>query len=534
MPMPRRLTVFTWLVLLGAFYVGFASGTGRLWDYDFWWHLKTGELLVQQGAVPHTDPFSWTRAGAPWNAHEWGWDAVLYLVYSAGGWLGLIYLKAILFGICALLAAYLALRWEAGLLPALAVTALMAVSVSIWLNARPQMLIVLYVLILLHLLTSHRQGRPQVLWWLPLVFLLWANTHGSFLLGWGLLALYGICQVLDPQGTGSPVSRSTSETPVPVAPPRRPLPPDLRFSWPRPQLGAVRPLLAPGLAAVFVCVLNPNLLEGALYPFTYLFGENAYHAKVITEYASPDFHQPIFMALGGLLLLTILAMILSPRGPSLWELALLALGTYLFLKWARNGPLLAVFCVPLAARHLSARAQRSLAWRWLGEQEAAGQQLRPALVALALVVLSLALAMIAPRDPSPSQTIADHLLPVRAVDFIEAQAPAGHMLNTYEWGGYLLWRLAPRYRVYIDGRADMYGKAMLQEYEQIVKLKPGWRQALRKRQIEWLLLRAESPLAVVLEGSGEYVPVYADETAVVLVRQDGVNRRLIAAAGQGR
>ncbi len=528
--MPRSLTTFAGLVLLGAFYVGFASGTGPLWDYDFWWHLKTGELIVQQGAVPHADPFSWTRPGAPWNAHEWGWDALLYLVYAAGGWLGLIYLKALLFGLCALLAAYLALRWGAGLLPALGVTALMAVAVSIWLNARPQMLIVLYVLILLHLLTSHREGRPRALWWLPPIFLFWANTHGSFLLGWGLLALFGVCEVLDPRGASLSPFRSTGETPGPPAQARPPVLANLRLLWPRPQLGGVRPLILPGVAAVLVCLANPNFLEGALYPFTYLFGENAYHAKVITEYASPDFHQPIFMVLGGLLLLTILAMILSPLGPRLWELALLGVGSYLFLKWARNGPLLAVFCVPLAARHLSARARRSLLWRWLGEQDAAGRPPRPALLGLAVAVLVLAMVVIAPRDPAPSQTIArtGNLLPIRATDFIADQTPTGPMFNTYEWGGYLIWCLAPKYRVYIDGRADMYGKAMLQEYEQIVKLKPGWRQALDGRGIEWLLLRAKSPLAVVLEGQGEYVQVYGDETAVVLVKRDGVNQRLIA------
>jgi hypothetical protein len=535
--MPRRLSAFAWLILLGAFYLGFASGTGRLWDYDFWWHLKTGELIVRQGAIPHADPFSWTRPGAPWNAHEWGWEALLYLVYSAGGWLGLIYLKAILFGVCALLAAYLALRWGAGLLPALAVTALMAVAVSIWLNARPQMLIVLYVLLLLHLLTSYREGRPRALWWLPVIFLFWANTHGSFLIGWGLLALFGVCEALQPSprgaglrlamppagegGVQAPALESTGETPVP---------PDLRLAWPRPRLRALAPLLLPGIASVLICLANPHLLEGALYPFSYLVGENAYHAKVITEYASPDFHEPIFVVLEALLLLTVVAMILSPVGPSLWELTLLLVGTYLFLKWARNGPLLAVFCVPLAARHLSARARRSPAWRWLGDQEGAAQQPRPALLGIAVAVLLLALVLIAPRDPSPAGTIAGNLLPVGATEFIQAKSLPGHMFNTYEWGGYLIWRLAPEYRVYIDGRADMYGTPMLQEYEKIVKLKPGWREALRQRQIQWLLLRAEAPLAVVLEGEGDYTVVYQDETAVLLVRRGRGNERLLETA----
>ena len=518
--MPRRLTALTSLVLLAAFYVGFASGLGRLWDYDFWWHLKTGELIVQQGAIPHADPFSWTRPGAPWTAHEWGWDALLYLVYSAGGWLGLIYLKATLFGICAALATYLALRWGSGLVPALAVTALMAVAVSIWLNARPQMLIVLYLLLILHLLTSYREGRPRALWWLPVIFLLWANTHGAFLLGWAVLALFGICEVLQP---GERRART------PVVPGEE----DLRTGWPRPRLGALVPLLLPGLASVLICVANPNLVAGALYPFSYVVGENAYHSKVITEYASPDFHEPLFMALEALMLVTILALIISPRGPSLWEVALLLVGVYLFLKWARNGPLLAVFCVPLAARHLSARARQTRWLHWLGESDRAGPAPRPLLVGVAAAVLLLALVMIAPRDPSPERTIDANLLPVRATEVIRANHFEGNVLNSYEWGGYLMWRLWPAYRVYIDGRADMYGTAMLQEYEQVAKLKAGWRETLRQRDIQWLLLRPESPLAVVLEGEGDYAKVYADDTAVLLARRGGPNQRLIEAGKAG-
>ncbi len=529
--MPRRLSALIWLGLFAAFYVGFASGLQRLWDYDFWWHLKTGELIVHQGAIPHADPFSWSRPGAAWTAHEWGWDAVLYLVYSAGGWLGLIYLKATLFGLCAALAAYLALRWGAGLLPALAVTALMSVAVSLWLNARPQMLIVLYVLLILHLLTSYREGRPRALWWLPVTFLFWANTHGAFLLGWAILALFGVCEVFQPSLRGADF---LARAPLGgLGSPAHADPSDLRLTWPRPRLGALVPLLLPGLASVLICLANPNGIAGALYPFSYIFGENAYHSQIITEYASPNFHEPVLLALQALMLVTILALILSPLGPSLWELALLLVGIYLFLKWVRNGPLLAVFCVPLAARHLSARARESRWLHWLGDPQLSRQPVRPLMVGLAVVVLLLALAIVAPRDPSATATISSHLLPARAVEVVKLNHFEGNMFDSYEWGGYLIWTLWPDYRVYIDGRADMYGTPMLQEYERVVKLRAGWRVTLKERNIQWLLLRSESALAVVLEGEDDYAKVYEDDIAVLLVRRSGVNQRLIDAAQTG-
>lgn len=255
-------------------------------------------------------------------------------------------------------------------------------------------------------------------------------------------------------------------------------------------------------------------------------GENRLHAQVITEYASPDFHDPLFLMLGALMLLAFLALILSPVTPSLWELALLFVGTFLFLRWGRNGPLLATFSVPLAARHLSARLRRSRL-AWLGDATVAEHRLPPAVAFIGGVFLLLALVMLAPKDPAPDKTIADNLLPVQATRFVREHRLQGNLLNTYEWGGYLIWELWPEYRVYIDGRADMYGPDLLKEFEKVYKLKPQWREVLRQRQIEWLVLRAKSPLAVVLAGEGEYAAVYEDDTAVVLVNRGGANRWLL-------
>lgn len=504
--MQGRMTAASWLILMAAFYIGFLSGTGKLGSYDFWWHLETGQMIVDQGAIPHTDSFSHTRSGANWITHEWAYDVLLYLVYRAGDWLAIIYLKALLAGLCAVLAVYLALRWGAGLLAALLSGSLMSVAVTIWLNARPQLLVLLYVLILLHLLLSYRQGRFRVLWWLPILFLAWANSHGSFLLGWGIIVLFGLCQALAPE------------------------PINLREGLPRPRLSVLLPLVGPGLASVFICLVNPHGLAGALYPFTYLFGENAYHSQVITEYASPDFHNPVFTALEVLLLLTVLVMILSPRAPSLLEIALLLVGTHMFLKWARNGSLLAAFCVPLFAYHLSEWTRRIRWLRWLGDPQLGVEGLRPQVIAAGAGMLLLSLAFLTPRDGSAPQTLALSLMPSEATEIVRLNHFQGNMFNTYRWGGYLIWNLWPQHRVFIDGRADMYGTRMLKDYQKVVKLKPGWRTLLQRHEVEWLLLKAKSALAVVLTEDTDYARVYEDDTAVLFVRRSGPNRRLMGLA----
>jgi hypothetical protein len=59
-------------------------------DPDLWWHLRTGQLIVDTGLVPHSDPFSFTRAGSPWVSHEWLSEVVFYEIWKFAGAVGLI------------------------------------------------------------------------------------------------------------------------------------------------------------------------------------------------------------------------------------------------------------------------------------------------------------------------------------------------------------------------------------------------------------------------------------------------------------
>ena len=74
--------VFVMVLALGLF----AMAARGMTDPDAWWHLRTGELITASHSVPHSDPYSYTRFGQPWVAHEWLSDVVIYRLYRAGGW----------------------------------------------------------------------------------------------------------------------------------------------------------------------------------------------------------------------------------------------------------------------------------------------------------------------------------------------------------------------------------------------------------------------------------------------------------------
>jgi hypothetical protein len=84
--MLRTQDIFLAVLFLGLF----ALAARNAADPDLWWHLKTGQLIVESKSVPHADPFSFTRAGQPWIAHEWLSDVLLYELQSTAGQAGLI------------------------------------------------------------------------------------------------------------------------------------------------------------------------------------------------------------------------------------------------------------------------------------------------------------------------------------------------------------------------------------------------------------------------------------------------------------
>ncbi|MCA1557320.1 MAG: hypothetical protein LC731_02130, partial [Acidobacteria bacterium] len=109
--------------------------------------------------------------------------------------------------------------------------------------------------------------------------------------------------------------------------------------------------------------------------------------------------------------------------------------------------------------------------------------------------------------------------PVSAVEFIRAQNLPDPIFNSYDWGGYLIWKLYPERRVYIDGRADVYGDAFLMEFLRTSKGEGDWRESLRRYQVRTVIVKPDSPLASLLVDEDGWSKVFEDKQAVVLVKR---------------
>ncbi|MEO8332496.1 MAG: hypothetical protein ABI479_08675, partial [Gallionella sp.] len=168
----------------------------RVWDIDFWWHIAAGRNILESGAIPGTDPFGVYDANNVYGQtilkSQWLGQVLLYSVFRWFDLDGIIYLRAGLLTLC-LAIVYLRCRLAGiGSLYGLAITALAGMAILQHTGERPQLFSFFYLAVIFLLFDGFaRSGKRWLLYCIPLVMLIWSNTHGGAVLGTVALGLYG-------------------------------------------------------------------------------------------------------------------------------------------------------------------------------------------------------------------------------------------------------------------------------------------------------------------------------------------------------
>jgi hypothetical protein len=484
-----------WLLVIVIMAVIFTLAAQPITDPDFWWHLKTGQYIVETRTIPHTDIFSTLRFGSEWVAHEWLSETLIYGIFHALGYGGLIVVFSIVIT-AAFWIAYQRCRQLARhpYVSGLALLLGAAATMPTW-GVRPQMFSLLFASIFISFLDrySRREAMPWI-WWLAPLMILWVNLHAGFALGLVLIVLTIAGLLLDWL-----LLRKDSFANV----------------WRR-----ARPLCWLLIICVAAVLLNPNGRRIYSYPFETLSSQAM--MQYIQEWRSPNFHNPLFQALALLLLATFSALALSNIRPRPGQMLLLAATAWATLRSARNVAFFALVATPLLAEH-SWTFITSHRWgRWLDKTEKRERDERSTskivlnvlLLMLALVVVTLGVGRAVKEQP----VVEAQEFPAAAVDFIRERKPPQPIFNEYVWGGYLIWRLYPDYRVYIDGRADVNGDELMKEFLAVNDGKPAWRESLENRGIRTVLVKPDAALASLLRQDSGWRKVFEDKQAVIFVR----------------
>lgn len=473
----RRLIV-PLTMLAGIFIFCFMRQT----DYDWWWHLRVGQDIWQNGAIPTVDTYSFTRAGQPFVVHEWLFELLTYLGYRAFTYRGLVVLMAVV--VCATYTLhYLLLR-------ALGTGRVLAGALVTWtlvlsfmgITMRPHLFSALFLSLELWCLYLYRGGQRRAIWLLPPLTLLWVNLHGAWIMGLGTLVLFIIGEWLNARARGE-------------------------IAVLRPALGA----LGASLVAAMINPAGPLLL---LYPLGFVGGESA-TMRYIQEWQPPNFRDAMGLSFG---LSVMLLAVLGLRRPRFdYTLALWALAfTYLGFSAMRHIPLYALVVIPIIAQQLPTR--------WRGPEWPYRENPLTAVVnwlllgvvvgTMAGIVFGNRLAQLH-REPNLTN------YPVKSLEYLRDH-PGGNLLNEDGWGGYLITNL-PERPVFIDTRVDFYGRDFLEEYITVTKIRPGWRDVLQRYDISLILLSPDSQLITVLRDDPAWRVVIdedsEDEKEVLLERR---------------
>ena len=473
------------LVTLIAFIAVFAMAARSIGDTDLYWHLATGRYIVETGEIPTTDPFSSTRSGTAWINVQWLPQVGLYLLYQLGGFTALSFLVAAL----ATLAALFVWCTMSGdvFVRAFGLILFAAASALVW-TPRPNILTIVLLAALSYILHLYRHKSIDRLWLIPLVFLVWVNAHGGYLIGFVLIGVTLAGDALDRVlGQAGPTC----------------------LTW----IGMRKLVLVTlvGLAALMVNLYGFDALRLPLVTV----GQEA-SARWIVEWSSPDFHIISEQPMLWLFLLTLLAIGRSGKRADLADVFGVAGFAYLAFLSRRNIGLYAVVVAPIFVRYASTAIDRARAGKPIGARSPGIGWLNVAI--LGMIALVAALKVVVDLSPKTQAMTERGLVPIDAVNWIAANRLDGAMFNSYNWGGYLLWRLWPDYAVYVDGRADVFGDDFLREYRGVMAALPGFDATLDRANVEWVVIETESLLADALSREPGWREVYRDAQAVVFVR----------------
>jgi len=477
-----KRSLFAAVLLFGLLAMTARSAT----DPDLWWHLRTGQWIAETGHVPHSDPFSFTRAGRTWVAQEWLSEIIFYQLWTHAGPAALIVFASLVTTL-----GFLILYARCPVQPhyAAALTVLGAfASASCW-GARPQMFTFTLASLLLWLiergLMEPGKARPRLLLWIPPLFLFWLNLHAGFALGLAILILHA---------TGLACEAIAGTTP-----------------W-----SQARPLILRVLAVTAVCFalvpLNPSGAQLYRYPFDTLRSSGM--RSYIVEWLSPNFHRLLYFPFLLDLLLLLVALNYSRSSLKARTLLPLLFATLAALDAVRHIPIFILFAIPVIAAALPASSISLLPPRPIPARR------RPAFHTTALVLLA-AFAIVRWTSLARSQPATQaSLFPQKAVAFLKVNPLPDRLFAYYDWGGYVIWQLAPQYRVFSDGRADLYTRGILHKsMDTLGLLHDSWRSVLDNWNVQTILVPPNTALAQALLLDPGWRPCYRDHQAIVFTRK---------------
>ncbi len=485
----NRITVF-----LSAIIVTIAALTALfpIDNFDIWWHLKTGEIIVSELSVPTTDIYSFTAGGSEWITHEWLAEVIFYALYSLGGMNLLIIFKVLIAVLIALLLLYNLRRGkDINLMIYILITAAVCVG-SFRMFVRPHLFTYLFLTLLMLNLSRYNEffKSKRLKWFLiPLMFMAWANLHSGFIIG---LGIYGIVSI------GAFINHFRGKP-----------------NNDRKAISGFQAFLVPGLLAAIASLINPNGIKAFAYPF--LLASEPVFRNAIAEMVSP------FEVFGTQKLYLILLIVI------------LGFACYGIWKNIKNNPAFSLILVIGAVSALTSirnSYEAAIITSSIMIVTLKGIPLRMLYIGVIAILLSISgfcyYTAKYIRDTRGIGLGAVTDLPYEGAEFLKKIEYEGNIYSPLGWGSYFIWKGWPDWKVFIDGRLLVYGPDHLNGYHYIRQNEPKALQYLEQSGAQAVALPLGQQRWRIRDAVGlsdNWRLCYFDDKSVFYLKINDHNRR---------
>jgi len=489
------LTDFAFVLPAFLLFVMLPGASTLLGDGDTGWHLRTGDWILQHRIVPTVDFFSFTKSGQPWFAWEWGWDVLFAILHRSWGLAGVVFVNVLLLCFVSALLFRLCRRCSANDLLAFLFTVIcMCGSMIHWL-ARPHLVSWLFVLVFAHVILTAEQGKLVSLVWLPFLMLIWTNLHGAFFVGILMLLASAVGEAV----------RSLA---------RR------NGSWSSAYVSS-RPYLLCALACALATFVNPYTWHLHEHICRYLLDSNL--LDNIQEFQSVSFHHGPVVFFEGMLVLGAASIFWCLEAGKISAAILIALWTHLALVSGRNVPLFLLIAAPwtvcmfgdalLRLKSLPALSRLGTLLTDVTNEFRPLERIERVHFLSAAAALVLA-SLFASGQPGFEAKFDEKKFPAKAIAVLET-SQASRTFTYDQWADYFIYRLYPTQRVFIDGRSDFYGAALVAKYQHIINARYDWESDLKRFAIDSVVIKPDAPLAAVLKQSRDWTMLFDDGHVIV-------------------
>jgi hypothetical protein len=458
-------------------------------DPDLWGHLTFGKEIWTTRSIPRFDIYSYTAFGMKWINHEWMSELFMWLLYDTFGSPGLLIMKSII-GLIAVGAIFIVdYNRKNYFINSIIVFLLAVIIISPGFMTRPHVATLLFTSLFFLFIHLYLEKRIRLLWVLPLIMILWANSHGGFVIGAGILPIIIFLEYID-----CLIKRK-----------------DCRH---------IRYLLLWAVVTEFSTLVNPY----GIHLLTFLYRTLTLQHLVI-EWAPVSLFDFSFIETKVFALVVMFSFFVRKDKNRFWEIGIIISSIIFAFLHQRHTPILAIFAAPFLSEKLTYLFEKT------GLIKISDlSYFRFVFVILLTAIIGFQILHTSKKYiDNAFNIIADpNVYPKNALNFIKINNIRGNILLPFDWGEDAIWHLYPDNKVSIDGRYDtVYPKNITDDQLNGSMSEEKWEELINKYPTDIILSR-RTPYAIkLIKERQNWIYIYSDMISIIFLKNNENNKEII-------